>query len=398
MMKNALLALCCVPAFAFAHTYQNGQQSYQQSGQMQQQQEMKRDVTPTVGPLPNHDYDIVLDAEFLYWYSNVTNLDYATKLTLTSQGDSVTPTAATLRPDRLYSVDTEWDPGCRLGLGVVTNHDGWDLYLDWTYMYNSATSSKSVSPFVIGSFSDDTDNPLGTEVLSTPWGLTQSENNRLFTHVGAKWSILFHQFDLELGRNFWIAKTLTLRPYVGLRGHWSRMHLNVHSTYADNPDPNAQAGSGYLGVNQTNNMKQKLWSVGLLTGVDSAWHMTNGFSIFAQGDVSLTYGQFDNRQRDRHFRFDQNGVRRDLDSTIHHDDDDYALLTTVDLALGIRYETTLYDDAFRFLFDLGWENHIWLDFNHFVRNSTGNAQSFVSDLHEGNLTMSGLVVRGRFEF
>lgn len=126
MMKYTLFALCSLPTFVFAHSYRTYQSSDQQNAQIQQQ-EIKGEITPTVGSLPNHDYDIILDAEFLYWYANVTNLDYATKLTSTLSGNATSPTASNIRPTELYFVDTEWDPGCRLGLGVVTNHDGWDL-------------------------------------------------------------------------------------------------------------------------------------------------------------------------------------------------------------------------------------------------------------------------------
>ena len=95
-----------------------------------------------------------------------------------------------------------------------------------------------------------------------------------------------------------------------------------------------------------------------------------------------------------------NGVFITADNFTHtyNNNNVYALQPVIDLAIGFRWETTFYDESFRISFDAGWENHSWIDFNKLTRPLTDDIadQSFISS--EGNLSMSGVVVRGRFEF
>lgn len=393
MKKKTLLgfALLLLPAVAFSHNYQ--QQDDSQSKQIVLRPAKKRDATVAAGPLPSNDIDVILDAEFLYWNSSISNMPYAVKNVLLDTNSVVNPNLAELTPKTVYQVDTSWDPGARVGLGVVTSHDGWDLYADWTYFYTSETDSKSVAPFVIGQFGNNTVNPIGTEALYNPWATTVSGTFSVFNHIASKWSLLFNQLDLTLGRKYWISQNLTLHPFVGVRGHWSRLHFRLRSRYNNNPDP-----TGTQTIDRNDRLKQKVWSVGLLGGLNTAWHMTKSFSIFAQGDVALTYGQFNGRHQFSYHRTDDTGaVTFDFNPTIDFEEI-YALITTLDLALGLRYETTFSNDSYRFQLDLGWENHIWINYNKLMANATNDTTLYRPNQQVGDLTMSGIVTRVRFDF
>ena len=79
-------------------------------------------------------------------------------------------------------------------------------------------------------------------------------------------------------------------------------------------------------------------------------------------------------------------------------DDYYKLMPFVDLGGGVRFEHTFRDYAFRILLSAGWETHFIFDYNELLRGT--NPSSEVTDLPSanGNLTLSGFVLRGRLDF
>ncbi|NGX50744.1 MAG: hypothetical protein K1060chlam2_00594 [Chlamydiae bacterium] len=388
-LKRYMMALVLLPCFLFGAGYQTSESQPLQPQKMGQ-------ITPPHGPLPNHNIDVVINAEFLWWYATVGNLPYAYVKEVVVRS-TLPMNEVIFVPDRTKEFDVEWDPGVRVGLGIITNHDGWDLYTDWTYFYNSDSKSISVPPF--RQFSNNIlVNPPGQLLLNSPWfGGTTASN---FNEIDGKWSLLFHQIDLVLGRKFWISPNLVLRPYGGLRGHLSRLHLHIKGTYDGRENP--EGGRIFL-QKEKSNWKQKFWAAGLLAGMKTTWHMTKHWSVFGDGDVALIYGCFNLRNRfgSLIIRRDNMGGIETLQNFTHtyNNDNFYSIQPVIDLAIGFRWETTFSNCSYRLNFDAGWENHSWIDFNRLTRFKKTEvifAQDFLPPA--GNLSMSGVVVRGRFEF
>lgn len=343
-------------------------------------------ITPDYGPLPGHRVDFVLDAEFLWWFANMSNTDYALKRVgaLQNSESQTVITPATEKEEFLW----HWDPGLRVGIGSVTCHDGWDAYANWTYFHTRASESNRAAPFT-DAFNDIN---VGTIVYTSPWFFTPHDNP--YSHIKAEIGLNFNQVDLEKGRHFWISKNLSLRPSYGLRGYWTRITMSVKG----NNDLVAQTVEDGTTVEEKTKMKQKSWGVGLLAGLENVWHFYSYFSVFATADISLTYGKVktdkkmtgleDPEQLDDRLRLFRTKFR----------DSFYRIQPVFDLAMGLRFESTFLNDRFRALIDLGYEYHYLYDHIQFVRGTVNN--SATTDLVEanGDLSMSGLVLRGRFEF
>ena len=349
-----------------------------------------REITPPAGPLGNHVVDIALDAEFLWWKATCTNLSYATKYEVIDQQNSAAPTTSTVLPKKMHALDWDWDKGVRAGLGLVIGHDGWDIYAEWTYTSINTREHKSLSPIPDATITSAS-NPFGTEVYAHPWSAFGTAT--IYTELQARWNILFHQFDLELGRKFWISKALSLRPFGGVRGQISRMYLKNHGILRTTAPTSATA---YL--EETDRRTQKVWGVGLVGGLDTAWHMTRNWSIFIDWAIGLLYGPFDQRTRFQQFSVDPTGqVTGDINQAFNHDDI-FTVFAQYDLAIGFRWELPIYDEAFRVRFDAGWEMHLWPNYNQLDLQTSGviGAATFIPA--NGDVTFSGLVLRGRFEF
>jgi len=125
--------------------------------------------------------------------------------------------------------------------------------------------------------------------------------------------------------------------------------------------------------------------------------MSTNWSIFGEASTALLYGCYsiDGRNRLKYIDITEQTVI-DLSNTFSHDNI-YTLIPVIDLAVGLRWESTLWNDAYRLLFDLGWENHTWIDFNKFSFKINEQGTSSYSNL-DGNLTLSGIRFRARFEF
>ncbi|MCB1074714.1 MAG: hypothetical protein KDK59_04190 [Simkania sp.] len=345
------------------------------------------EITPSVGPIPGSNGNVRVDAEFLWWYGSVTDLSYAIKGKTVATGDAVNPAqSAVWTPSKKEEFDWSWDPGVRIGLGLITDHDGWDVYSNWTYFYNSVTDSSSVPPFNDSNLAQAGPYPLGTRAFTSTWFLTP--NGEFLRRVKAKWAILFNQIDSRLGRSFWISRYLSLQPFFGVRAYWSRMYFNVHG---DRP---ARVNATLFSTSST--YGQKSWAVGLLGGINTAWHINPNWSIFANTSIALAYGKSWIRRKSSQLEIDQTGVTLgNLSATTQ--DTIYQTQPFVDLAMGARWEKT-FKESFRLLFDLGWETHFLIDYNQLFRG-TEPVISF-TDLPStnGNLTLSGLTARGRIDF
>ncbi|WP_420421738.1 Lpg1974 family pore-forming outer membrane protein [Simkania sp.] len=362
----------------------------------------KETITPSLGPISKRGYDVVVDAEFLYWYANVTQLSYAREYKLAPVGDSTDPTVATLVPVEFKHLDWGWDPGVRLGLGVVTNHEGWEVYSNWTYTYNSVSDTSSVPDYAGRDFFSTTVNPPGTKILTSPWLWLPDRDH--FNRIKANWALLFNQIDLTVGRHFWISPRLSIQPFAGVRGFWARMHFSVDAFRPGINNPVSIQNQ----IDSKNTFKQKSWGVGLLGGLNTAWHITDHWSVVGAADLALAYGKTMVRSRIDNLQIELLPQVPYRDVHLHVDDNLYRLQSFVDLSLGLRWETMIHE-VYRLLFDLAWETHFLLNFSQLFRGTYQTAATtnpFVTlpdastDLpsSKGNLTLSGVVLRGRFEF
>ncbi|MCB1081944.1 MAG: hypothetical protein KDK63_02230 [Chlamydiia bacterium] len=352
-------------------------------------------ITPPYSPLSSK-VDFILDLEFLYWYANVTDLDYAIKretIRVPGQFNNAIETTA-IKKERF---DNEWGPGVRAGIGVIGAEDGWDLYAHGLYFDISTSDSKDLNPITDFLNIDDP----GAQYYSSPWLFlapnSGSFNNPFgviaYSHISGSWHLEHYQVDLELGRKFWISQRVTLRPFIGVRGFHSESRLKIH----------ASRPLGFFLEQQDERLKatQKNWGVGLLSGINTSWHITPRWSVYADTGVALTYGRLHIHESDRIHQIAEippNPPTTTVSITVPLRDSYYKLMPFVDLGTGLRFENTFSDNKYRLLLSAGWETHFLFDYNELLRGTNQSSETTDLPSANGNLTLSGFVLRGRFDF
>ena len=334
------LALLCSMSSAWAGSDDDYQKP---AGQMQQMDSNGnyKEITPNAGPRVTDGVDVDVTADFIYWYTEQGGMSYAATGFGTTAGS-------------VQNASGQWAPGFKVGLGLALGHDGWDLAAEYTWL--QASNSSSVT--------DDAS-------LMPMWNIRNLHPDIADDMTAASCNTNFHfnVIDLELGRNFYVSQHLTLRPHTGLKGSWQKQNYNV--TYTTTT----------LLEEMTNN--QKYWSVGLRSGMDTAWHFTKEWSIYGDISFSALWANF------KVTRTDENEVT-DVD-TLSTKNSTNAVQPVLEMGLGFRWDTWFSDNDYHFMIQAGWEAQNWFSMNQQIHLPADAAQG-------GDLGLQGLTVKVRFDF
>lgn len=333
-------------------------------------------INPNGRPQVRDGADLFFTADFIYWVANESGLGFVVKnennCNWVSSGKLKTP-------------GFNWEPGFRVGIGYNLPHDGWDVYADWTWLI--ARANKHVS-------SD------GGNLFPTFLNINEidTHGNRVWK-ADAKWKTNLNMIDLELGRQFFVSKWLTLRPFMGLRNAWVNQHYNlsyqgVFNTYNSFvPDV-----TGIL----RGNHECKFWGIGLRTGLNTQWGLGCGFSAYGDLGLSLLFGRF---HINEHENFCGGVSSSSSSSSVDFSNanmfrlkDKYTACRAItDLGAGLRWDHYFNRDRFHFRFQAGWEQHMFFSQNQFDR-VVDDFQPGMTVTNQGDLSFNGLTLSTRFDF
>lgn len=295
-----------------------------------------------------------LDGELLFWKANVGSLDYGieSKSTTTVHGSVKHP-------------HFNWDWGFRLGLGYKLPYDKWDLFLNYTYVQGRAHGHAGNSD----------------KVVFPSWASGFNTNASPFyaDKAHAHWWMTLNMPDIELGRNCFIGKWLTIRPFLGLRG--LVIDQDYHITYIGGTVAPSDRDKVHLDTD--------FWGIGVRMGFNSLWGLGKGFGVYGNGSASLLSGHFDVDEHEKLQKARQTilNVDRDIDNVV----------VTADLALGLQWDYMFSRNNYHFGLKFGWEFNLFFDQNqlfNFLSSSNPGAIQFLED----DLSFQGLTLGMRFDF
>ncbi len=331
------------------------------------QQQPMNQITPSSEPAVTRWADPYITADFIWWKAKEEGLDYALTGIAFEQLGTANPQRINADKGSVHRPHSEYEPGFKVGAGLKFRHDGWDLFAQYTWLHVDGRKSEAHS---------DRD---GDSNVQSYFGMPRSGAllSFLFAEAEAKWSMHFNVLDLELGRNFWISKWLTLRPFVGMKFSWIDQDFDVEFERSFPTSPNNPSRSYKVDMDLDQS------AVGLRAGLDSAWYLWKKWCIYGDLAISGIWNDFDSSRKDR-------VTFNNITSTSAHFDKDSCTVTAVlEWALGLRFETAFHNDDFMFMMQAGWEQQVWFNQNQFLIPSNEGSS---------NLSLEGLTLKAGFYF
>ncbi|MBI3237036.1 MAG: hypothetical protein HYZ48_04985 [Chlamydiales bacterium] len=366
----AAALLVCLTNSSFAST-DNGQMRSLESrvSALEQRKGSSGMINPSARPQVKGGANLFITGDLLLWQAHEDGLP------LFVENKSFDKN---LHNSRVEGLRWNWNAGARVGIGYNSCHDGWDVSATWLHFntrahrHEKANHNKVLWPTL-------------THPGETVVGSPQVIGNGPFQKTTAHWTMNLNQIDLDLGREYYVSKWMTLRPHVGLRTAWLHQKLNTHYNRLSE-----SAGSFTSGIDDHVDMKTQFWGLGLEGGLDTQWGLGSGFSIYADAAWALLYG-FHDVDREDQLSY---GVK------FNWADPNWSFRTTraiADLELGLRFDSWTNDERVHFRIQAGWEHHIYFSQNQFMRFVSSDAiGNFIGN--QGDLTLQGWTLAARLDF
>ena len=317
---------------------------------------------PNVSTQTPGNWDIFADA--LVWYaSEQASSVWADIIEI---GDNTSSFAA-------QNLSFGWDAGFRLGVGYNLHRDQWDTQLYWTWFRTKAHQNQDVSPEFI---------PISGGVLVTeeihPEFFAADLSKAFSEKASIKWSLLFNMIDWELGRNYWVSKGLSLRPFIGIKGGWIDQSIRVE--YDD-----LIINSAPTELSAKENVKNNFWGIGPVGGVNTQWKLrqfkSHFPSLFGNFSIATLWGTWI-----------CSDVYKDTTGkkiTVNTRNSTLGALMMRGI-VGVGWDVEFNKGKSRFATQLGYEMQLWV-------NQLRVATSQLVRLH-GDLTLQGVTFNCRFDF
>jgi len=304
-------------------------------------------------------HGLIVSGDLLYWRADEDGLEYVIKAKNISTNNNWTNAS-------LEDLHFDWHFGYRAGIGYDLPWDGWDFYVNYTHYQNGVSDSKSRGPH----------SQLGAVWI--PSGLSLGPVDKAKAH----WNLEYNTLDLEIGRNYFLSRALSFRPFFGVRGAWIDQSMRYSYDYLNITPPD------HFKVRFKNDYD----AFGLLAGMNINWFFNNHWSIFGKAAASGLHGEFDVTT---HLR--QTAGSRGY---IQTKDEMHRIRYGLEAALGLQWETCFCKNRHRFSVSLGYEFLQWFHQNQLKQFAATQSYGILGDYTQrhGNLGLQGGTLAARFDF
>lgn len=327
-------------------------------------------INPSGRPQIRNGADLFIYGDLIYWNAHENGLNYAVVNENRSNN---------LSDAEVKNIHGKWNWGFRVGVGYNLPHDGWDVNLTWLRFTDNARKRVHT----------DGDEFIFPTMAASSDPIVQ-DNSCVKSH--AHWRLRLDQLDLDLGREFFVSKWLTLRPHFGVRTDWIRQKLDVdYQNFVD-----------FIGATEVDvDIKDRWWGIGLQGGLDTQWGLGNGWSIFGNLSAAIIYGfhhlDYDDEDSPPELSL-SNGATSFPNGNFADVESRYRVSHPVlDIQMGLRWDNMFSDDRFHLGLQVGWEHHIYFSQNQLpVFSDDFNFGKFFAN--QGDLTLQGWTFAARFDF
>ena len=292
-------------------------------------------------------------ASFIYYRAVEENL----LLGLTKNNGS---TEEAPHAGKILNVDWEYNPGFKVGLGLYTPCDDWQIYGEYTWYHSTVT---------------DTNNASAEGVILVALTPGDSDMDETFS-LKSKWKLDLDQLDINVSRKFFVGCNLVFEPLAGIRALW--LDQNFDLSYIDSDDDPASITNSY-----------DSWAVGVSAGFNTMWNICNGFRAFGKYRASLVYSDYDTKYQ----------ITSTNDSTEFHDikQCNELLSSQQDFSAGLGWGRCFCCDKYYFDVEIGYDFSIYCNENQLVQFLDSHEEGRYH-LISGDLFLHGLRISLRVDF
>lgn len=295
-----------------------------------------------------------LSADVLYWQTKIQNLCHSSHVS----GIVDSPINYTQIRNNL-SFDWAW--GFKIGAGYRFEHDDFDSRAEYTYFRNHA--SVHLGPF---SGSSGITSPL----IDYNYGISYDSWTQFSAnHVGFVYALelreslknSYNDVYWDLGRAFFVSKSLSLRPSLGVEATWFSFKGSAQFSNGISTDFDFSANqnvNGTLWGGLGNGVLKKISStksvgVGPRLGLDTNYYLCNGFSIYGNGSGALLFSYFKQNNKTTYSLKPNN--QKIVINNFH------CVTPTAKVDIGLRYNSNVFCDTQKIGISLGYESIYYWD-------------------------------------
>ena len=328
------------------------------------------------------DIDFWASGSFLYWQPSQDNMDIGF-----TDNNAFLGLAAPERSIKgsFIEMDFDFKPGFKVGLGMNLQTDDWDGYVEYTRVHGTHSSSSN--------------GPLSSPSIFNTFGHPFFANaGQVYNTVSGHYRNNLDFIDVEMGRSYYVGKSLIFRPACGARGAWilQNVHVRYNNTQAAiTTDPSGIIHSlpSVFDVYQ----RSHSWAVGPRTGLMMDWMLGSGVRFFGSGYADLLYTKYKIQDKAQLLSRTSFGpVLTGVPTAVIGRDKLFAVRTHLDLEMGFGWGS--YFDNNNWHIDLsasyGWQ--VFFGQNMFRLPTSAN--SAVNRLPNGSLYVQGLTITARVDF
>lgn len=396
----AILALSALTVAATPYADYNSSKynnNDQRQGHNNKAKQCDRVITPAAGPRVTNGADLFVSADFIYWRMTQDGSDYAATGYQTSTspitGGDTNPSYRDVNSGRTYNVANDWAPGFKVGVGLDTSIDGWDVYADYTWVHFKNNDRVSKTPVT------NNDGSLSSQIA------IPLESTTTFRDSAKAYTTLqYNKINLELGRNFYFSQYLTARPHAGLTGTWINNDFRAIASGSAGTENivdlpfGSPVTTAEVDGSDVFRAVSKNWGIGIRMGTDFGWHFTKEWSIYSSFAANAMWNKYTTNS----YRGKVQGIVGAVTGSGASIGD--AVNKTVvstntvsgsqvnyiaEMELGLCWESFFYDDNYHFAAKLGWELQDWIAYMKVSRHD---------GFHYNDLMVHGLNVQLRFDF
>jgi hypothetical protein len=318
-------------------------------------------------------WDFYVSGSYIYWHPKENGLEIAREVNIPILD---LPTE-TLTNHTFVHMDFDYHSGFKVGTGGNFERDNWCLDFEYTRLYITDHRSKTLTR---------TSESLATHYFVPFWNV---EKPSKVYYARGRWKLHFNVLDGVLGRSYYVGTKLSFKPYVGLRAGWINQKYRVNYTYTEEFPTDVYTDS-YLRTH----CKSQSWLLGPRIGLDTNWHLGEGFRLFGNTAASLFY---------QRFKTDVEMVNKDLYNLIDElrkiKEKEGYFNPNFEIALGLGWGSYFCNDNWHIDLLAAYEFHIFWDQN--MMRKIGDYSSLDdinSDPTPGDLILHGLTVSLTFDF